>query len=89
MENQLPNQSKNRPSIIEMGIIYKEWYTLKEACFLKGLNIKTAYNKRYLMPNAGNYDGKIGGRYSFRRSTILQWLGLSDEELLTMNNYNK
>ena len=59
----------------------KAWYSLREACTLKGLNLKTAYNNRRLMPNGGNYDGTIGGRYCFKRKTVLTWLQKSDEDI--------
>jgi len=62
-------------------IPYREWYTLKEACELKGLNMKTAYNKRYLMPNKGIYEGEIGGRKCFKRETVLAWLMLTDSDI--------
>jgi len=57
----------------------KEWFTLPEACKLKGLNIKTAYNNRWLMPNHGIYEGKIGGRQCFKRDTITNWLKITDD----------
>ncbi|MCE5256038.1 MAG: hypothetical protein LLF89_04240 [Spirochaetaceae bacterium] len=31
----------------------KQWFSLKEACDLKGLNYKTACNRPYLQPNHG------------------------------------
>jgi hypothetical protein len=55
------------------NIPYREWYTLKEACDLKGLNVKTAYNNRNLMPNKGIYEGEIGGRKCFKREQL--WRG--------------
>lgn len=60
----------------------KEWFTLQEACKLKGLNLKTAYNNRWLMPNHGIYEGKIGGRFCFKRDTIRNWVEQSDDQLL-------
>lgn len=59
----------------------KVWYTLKEACFYKGLNTKTAYNKPYLQPNYGIEDARIGGRKKWKRDTIKDWLFLTDEDI--------
>jgi hypothetical protein len=64
----------------------KEWFTLKEACGLKGINQKTVYNKRELMPNKGKYEGSIGGRYCFTRKTVLEWLTKSDEQIRSQKN---
>ena len=60
----------------------KYWFTLKEACVLKGLNYKTACNRvTELQPNHGIPDGKVGGRKVFNRETVIAWIALSDEEL--------
>ncbi|ULQ60287.1 hypothetical protein K7I13_02955 [Brucepastera parasyntrophica] len=59
----------------------KAWFTLQEACDLKGLNINTSYNKKHLQPNGGVNEGCIGGRKSFRRDTIIQWLDLTDTDI--------
>jgi hypothetical protein len=56
----------------------KAWFTLKEACDLKGLNYRTALNKKELQPPNDNH---IGGRKMYRRSTILQWILLTDEDI--------
>jgi hypothetical protein len=56
----------------------KAWFSLKEACELKGLNYKTALNKKELQPPM---DGHIGGRKLYKRSTIVQWLMLTDEDI--------
>jgi len=60
----------------------KAWFTLREACSLKGLNYKTSCNKPYLQPNGGEPEEKIGGRKMWSRETTLSWLILGDDELL-------
>ena len=59
------------------------YFTLEEACQFKGINKKTCYNHKYLMPNFGVADDYIGGRKKWRRQTIEQWLLLSDDVLLS------
>ena len=66
----------------------KAFFSLKEACMLKGLNYKTACNKPYLQPNRGLADGRIGGKKSFRRQTIIDWVFLTDEEIISNNGYS-
>lgn len=58
------------------------WPGLDEACKLKGLNYKTACNKTFLQPNNGIPDGRIGGRKKWKRTTVLDWLCKSDNELM-------
>lgn len=60
----------------------KEWFDLREACELKGLNYKTSCNRTMLQPNKGESDGNIGGRKKWRKQTIINWLSLCDEEIL-------
>ena len=57
----------------------KAWFNLKEICSYKGINYKTALNRPSLQPLS---DGNIGGRKMFRRKTVLQWLDLTDEQIL-------
>jgi len=64
----------------------RQWFSLGEACLLKGLNYKTACNRTYLQPNGGKAEMKIGGRKKFSRSTILQWLLLPDDELKSIQD---
>ena len=59
----------------------KYWLKLREACELKGLDPKTAQNKRHLQPQFGKEDGKIGGVRKWRWTTIQEWLDLSDEQI--------
>lgn len=57
----------------------KAWFTLKEACSLKGLNYKTACNRpEELQPNRGCGELKVGGRKVFSRQTIIQWIAIGD-----------
>lgn len=59
----------------------KQWFNLKEACKLKGVNYKSVCNKPYLKPCCGKPDGIIAGRPSWRLETILTWLNQTDDEL--------
>ena len=61
----------------------KAFFSLKEVCSLKGLNYKSACNKPYLQPNRGKADGRIGGKKSFNRQTVVQWLFMTDEEIVS------
>ena len=65
----------------ELLVPLKAWFSLKEACELKGICYKTVCNKTYLQPNRGKADGSLGGAKKFKRSTIVEWLGLSDEDI--------
>ena len=58
-----------------------EWYDLQEVCALKGINPKTAKNGRWRLPNGGFYDGVVCGKKRWRRTTVLEWLPLTDDEL--------
>lgn len=60
----------------------KEWWNLKESCRRKGLNYKTACNKKYLQPNNGIPDAYVGGRKVWHRTTIEVWIKKTDEEML-------
>jgi hypothetical protein len=60
----------------------KEWFTLRECSTIKGINYKTFCNRVILQPNEGKPDGYIGGRKSFKRETLLQWIIKSDDEIL-------
>lgn len=60
----------------------KQWFSLKDSCSLKGLNYKTACNRKILQPNKGQPDGTVGGRKVFKRETVLRWLPLTDSEII-------
>ena len=65
----------------------KAFFSLKEACELKGLNYKTSCNRPYLQPNKGKADGRIGGKKSFKRQTIIDWIFQTDEDIISNNGY--
>ena len=65
----------------------KAFFSLKEVCMLKGLGYKTACNKPYLQPNRGKADGRIGGKKSFNRQTVVQWLFMTDEEIVSSTGH--
>ena len=60
----------------------KAFFTLRDACMLKGLNYKTSCNRTNLQPNGGKPDGFLGGRKVFSRSTILAWINLLDDAVV-------
>ena len=57
----------------------KMWFTVKECCELKGINIRSAYNKPSLLPDA-KYEERIAGRRVFRRDGVVVWLCLADRD---------
>jgi len=59
----------------------KMWFSLKEACDLKGLNYKTSCNRKSLQPNHGQPENIVGGRKVFSRETLIRWMVMSDREL--------
>lgn len=63
-------------------LLARQWYTLREACAMKGVNYRSVINKPYLKPNAGrNYDAVVGGRKVYSMDTIATWL-LEDDNTL-------
>lgn len=69
---------ENQSSTLELT---KAWYSLKEACELKGLNYKTSCNKTYLQPKKGIPEGKIGGVKKWTNKTIREWLYQTDSDI--------
>ena len=61
----------------------QKWYSLDEACALKGTCPKTARNQPWLQPNGGQPDGVVGRKRRWRRETVREWLEQTDEELLS------
>lgn len=59
----------------------KRWFTLREACELKGLAYKTACNRTRLQPLHGEPEARIGGRKSWRYETIAEWIELADDSI--------
>jgi len=90
-----PGFVDNKKSLVEKKITQtkevpvKQWFTLKEACQLKGINFKSACNKPYLKPNCGKPDGTIAGRKSWKLETILTWLDQTDDELKELYKQRK
>jgi len=61
--------------------LHHEWYTLDEACEIKGTSAKTAKNQPWLQPKGGEPDAVVGKKKRWHRETIRQWLDQTDEEL--------
>jgi len=59
----------------------KRYFTLREACDLKGLNYKSSCNRTFLQPNGGTPDALVGGRKVFKYETIFSWIELGDDQL--------
>lgn len=59
----------------------KMWFSLKECSNMKGINIKTLYNRPELQPNKGR-GSFIGGRKQFRRDEVISWLLKTDDSML-------
>ena len=59
----------------------QEWYDLKTACQLKGINYHTVISGLRYQPNFGKPDAIICGRKRWRRQTILDWLHVTDEDI--------
>jgi len=82
MDNKKEQEEKEGKSMRSDPYYYvpeRTWFTAREACQIKGICLKTAYNNRKLMPNKGVYDGKVGGRKVFHRNSVLAWLNVTDE----------
>lgn len=65
----------------ESVLLNQQWYTLDEACALKGIIAKTARNQPSLQPNGGEPDAVVGRKRRWRRDTIRRWLDETDEDL--------
>ena len=70
------------PSAMKFTLPQKAFFTLKEVCYYKNLNYKTACNRLVLQPNSGREDGKVGGRKVWRYATVASWISLTDSELV-------
>jgi hypothetical protein len=59
-----------------------EWITLDRAAALKGGAAYETYNTKYwLQPCCGLKSRRIGGRKSWRREDVIDWLPVTDEGL--------
>lgn len=65
----------------------KAYYTLVEACELKGVSYGTLSTKNYLhlRPNGGKPDAVVCGRERWTAETIKKWIYQSDDELVTLS----
>ena len=56
------------------GVRYEsEWYTLKRACQLTGINYNTCKSIRRYQPKEGIEDGMLAGRRVWHRETVKAW----------------
>ena len=59
-----------------------EWTSIRMASVIKGgCALNTLLARRYLQPNAGRYDAYVGGVGVFSRTTIIEWLAVTDADL--------
>jgi len=56
------------------------WYTLEEACALKGVNYNTISNNRHLQPGRGHGE-KVGKRTRYPAAIVHEWVTKTDDEL--------
>ncbi len=75
-------EKKEMQKKLEEIVPMKTWFTLKEACAIKSLGYKNLCHKKYLRPNGGVPDGIIGGKMMWLRSTVIDWILMTDEEIL-------
>ena len=61
------------------GRTEQEWWSLKEACRLKGVNYNTVASRTQWQPNGGRSDAVICGRKRWRRTTVERWLNEADD----------
>jgi len=57
----------------------REYYDLKTACAIKGINYHTASGKHKYQPNNGVPDCYVGGGRRWKRETIVEWLKSVDD----------
>jgi len=70
-----------RELFIEGIVLEQEWYDLESACKLKGVNKNTLYSKPKYQPNYGKADALICGKKRWNKSTIREWLKMTDEDI--------
>jgi hypothetical protein len=59
-----------------------EWVTLQQAAKYKGGAAFDTYKTQYwLQPCCGLNSRKIGGRKSWRREDVIEWLSVTDDQL--------
>jgi hypothetical protein len=59
-----------------------EWVTLQQAAKYKGGAAFDTYKTQYwLQPCCGLNSRKIGGRKSWRREDVIEWLSITDDQL--------
>ena len=59
----------------------QEWFDIKTACQLKGINYNTVVSNQKYQPNSGTPDAIICGRRRWRKETIQNWLLLTDSDI--------
>ena len=70
-------------------VMEREWYDLKSACLLKGINYNTVISNPRYQPNFGRPDAVICGRKRWRRETILKWIEVTDDSLYSLLKLKK
>lgn len=56
----------------------QEWYTLKEACALKGSVWNTVRKDKSLQPDGGRFV-VVDGKQKFHRTVVEEWLSITDK----------
>ena len=60
---------------------HQEWYTLPQACELKGVPYGTIQRYRRLQPNHGTPDGRVSRCNRWRWKTVEKWCLQTDQDL--------
>ena len=88
MEFAIPEIAELQKSIDELKELFtdavrldQEWYDLESACRLKGVNKNTLYSKPKYQPNYGKADAIVCGKKRWNKSTIMEWLKQTDEDI--------
>lgn len=59
-----------------------EWYNDKDCWELKGgMSLSTYRSNRYYQCKGGIPDAKVGGRKVWNRSSVMEWVKITDNEL--------
>jgi len=59
----------------------RQWYNLKQACEVKGVNYKTILNNPHRKPNNGTPDGVVSGNGAWTRDSIWLWIHQTDKDM--------
>ena len=73
IEVRLSGIEKNLEVLVSDKTFQQEWYSLRSACALKGVNYNTVRSKPVYQPNLGVPDARQGQARYWRRETVVKW----------------